>query len=246
MSISGIYKIQSIIKPNRIYVGSASDFYRRKRAHLFYLNLNKHSNQKLQNHYNKYGKSDLLFSILISCDQEKLLSHEQFFIDTLSPYFNILKVAGSNFGYRFKVSPKRYEQLKIQNKGRKMSDETKIKMSIAKRGRPSPNQGKKMSQDQKMKISNANIGKPAWNKGKKATSEACMHQSMGHLGKKRPPFSEETKQKMRKPKSPDHRQKIINALTGRRASLKTREKQSRIAKQRFRNREIPMPLNIVL
>jgi predicted GIY-YIG superfamily endonuclease len=56
MKISGIYKIQSKIKSERIYIGSAIDIKRRRREHLFGLQNNKHGNQRFQNHYNKYEK----------------------------------------------------------------------------------------------------------------------------------------------------------------------------------------------
>ena len=57
MIISGIYKIQSIIKPERCYIGSAVNIQKRWRDHKRELRNNKHSNKKLQNHCNKYGES---------------------------------------------------------------------------------------------------------------------------------------------------------------------------------------------
>ena len=61
---SGIYKIESKIKPERIYIGSSVNIIARWKNHLYELRKNKHRNNKLQNHYNKYGESDLLFSIM--------------------------------------------------------------------------------------------------------------------------------------------------------------------------------------
>lgn len=93
--ISGIYKIQSIKKSERCYVGSAINIHLRWLSHLSNLKMNKHHSQKLQNHYNKYGKNDLVFSVIIGCDKDDLLTTEQFFIDSLNPYFNINKIAQS-------------------------------------------------------------------------------------------------------------------------------------------------------
>ena len=69
--ISGIYKIQSKIKPERIYIGSAVNMSNRIIKHKQDLKKNIHCNNKLQNHYNKYGLADLIFSILMSCSKEE-------------------------------------------------------------------------------------------------------------------------------------------------------------------------------
>lgn len=96
--ISGIYKIQSKIKPERIYIGSAYDFKERKRTHLKRLRYNKLNNitkgasPKLQYHFNKYGEDDLIFILIEQVDwisKENLLIREQYYLDTLKPWFNI-------------------------------------------------------------------------------------------------------------------------------------------------------------
>jgi len=57
MRVSGIYKIQSTIKHERIYIGSAIYIKSRWAMHRYQLRNNKHSSQKLQRHYNKYSES---------------------------------------------------------------------------------------------------------------------------------------------------------------------------------------------
>ena len=52
---SGIYKIQSKCKPDRIYIGSAINIEGRKRAHFSRLKHGYHHSIKLQRHYDKYG-----------------------------------------------------------------------------------------------------------------------------------------------------------------------------------------------
>lgn len=95
MIASGIYKITSIIKPERVYVGSAIDFKRRWSEHRIKLKANKHHSYILQNHYNKYGFDDFSFSILLKVeDINKLIDEEQYYLDILKPYFNVCKVAG--------------------------------------------------------------------------------------------------------------------------------------------------------
>lgn len=101
MKIIGIYKIQSKIKPDRIYIGSSIDIRRRWNKHRSDLNTNNHKSIKLQNHYNKYGLDDLEFSIILKeCKKEELIFLEQIFIDIYNPYFNCLRIAGSILGYK--------------------------------------------------------------------------------------------------------------------------------------------------
>jgi group I intron endonuclease len=97
--ISGIYQIQSKIKPERIYIGGAVNIQKRWWSHLSTLRNNKHENSKLQNHFNKYGESDLQFSILLGCEKEDLIRVEQYFLDSYNPFFNILKIACLSTGH---------------------------------------------------------------------------------------------------------------------------------------------------
>jgi len=126
---SGIYKIESKSKPDRFYIGSSYNIQLRWNSHLHELRKSKHGNDKLQKHYNKYGESDLLFSIVLLCEIEHLILIEQYFIDFLNPWFNICKIAGSSIGvkrseaYKAKVSER-----KKGNKyrlGTKTSEKTK-------------------------------------------------------------------------------------------------------------------------
>jgi group I intron endonuclease len=162
MKISGIYQIKSRIKPGRIYIGSAVDISNRWRLHLSDLKKKKHHSPKLQAHFNKYGETDLTFSILLGCNKEDLIKTEQYFIDSYNPYFNHCKIAGSCLGY--KKAPHTEEAKKKMsdamighvpwNKGRKniYSEATIMKMSDAKNG-------SKLKQSTKDKISNSNKGK---------------------------------------------------------------------------------------
>ena len=60
---SGIYKIESKIKPERIYIGSAKNIQFRWNLHKRELLNKKHHSHKLQWHVNKYGIDDLRFII---------------------------------------------------------------------------------------------------------------------------------------------------------------------------------------
>jgi predicted GIY-YIG superfamily endonuclease len=59
---TGIYQIQSITKPERIYVGSSVNLIERFKEHKRTLRGEYHDNIRLQNHSNKYGIDDLVIS----------------------------------------------------------------------------------------------------------------------------------------------------------------------------------------
>ena len=121
---SGIYKIESIVHPDRCYIGSAQNIQSRWLLHLADLRKNKHHSPRLQNHYNKYGKDDLVFIILEPCFPEFLIIREQYYLDEYEPFFNINKIANSSLGV-------------------KRSAETRKKLSDFRRGRPTGCKGKK-------------------------------------------------------------------------------------------------------
>jgi group I intron endonuclease len=200
MKISGIYKIESKIKPERIYIGSAVNIGKRWIMHLSHLRRNIHYSKKLQRHFNKYGEADLQFIILLGCNKEDLLNIEQYFLDSYKPYFNNCQFAYSRLGQkasdetRGKISEfnkgkhsfKHSEEWNRNNaesrkgkfiawnkgiKGNHLSEETKKKMSKSRMGRI-------VSEETRMKISKAN-------KGYKNTPKQREAQSKRQLGKKR-------------------------------------------------------------
>lgn len=94
---TGIYKISNTIN-DRIYIGSAVDLYNRFHLHKSDLNKNKHHSKTLQRFVNKYGFENLVFSLIEACIKSDLLKKEQYWLDTLSPFYNNCKIAGSQLG----------------------------------------------------------------------------------------------------------------------------------------------------
>lgn len=80
--ICGIYKIENCIN-GKYYIGSSNDIYRRWKEHIKLLNNNNHHSPHLQFAWNKYGEKNFKFIILEECDEENLLTREQFYIDTM-------------------------------------------------------------------------------------------------------------------------------------------------------------------
>lgn len=153
MKVSGIYMIQSLSKPERIYVGSAANLYTRWEHHKTDLRQGKHDNIKLQRHVDKYGLDDMIFETVESgnyIDRRYLLAREQMWFGKFAfsgsdlPYFNLCPIAGCNIGVTY-------------------SDESKKRMSIAQ-------EGKSVSEETKEKLREFNLGR-------KATEEAKANQA---------------------------------------------------------------------
>jgi group I intron endonuclease len=87
--VSGVYKIQSISHPERVYIGSAVSFRHRWSKHRKDLEKNEHHSPKLQNHFNKYGMDDLVFQVLLECGRDRLRIKEQCYLNIFQPWFNI-------------------------------------------------------------------------------------------------------------------------------------------------------------
>ena len=149
MNISGIYKIQSKLFPNREYYGSSVNIRKRRNAHFAELRLNKHHSPKLQHHYNKYGENDLQCLVVLECDKDKLLDAEQFFLDANKPYFNIYETTRqySTEACSMTSNEKRSKSMT----GKRHTEEAKKRMSIAMKGI-------KKSEEHKHKLSEALIG----------------------------------------------------------------------------------------
>jgi len=157
--ISCIYKITSKIN-NKVYIGSAIDFNKRKWHHIGDLRNNRHKNQKLQAHVNKYGLDDICMDVIeIVDDNLKLIEREQYYIDLFNCVnngFNISPVAGNTIGV--KCSEETKQKIRNSKLGKKLTEEHKEKIRISLLGNKR-SKGKKISDKQKEQISLVHKGK---------------------------------------------------------------------------------------
>lgn len=138
---SGIYIIENILN-NKKYLGSAKNIKKRWYQHKNTLNNNCHDNSYLQNAWNKYGANNFKFSVLEEVEPEKLIEREQYYINLYDVCnkiigYNLAPTAGNTLGFKF-------------------SEESKLKMSLLKKDKPSVRGSYIMSEETKEKIGDAN------------------------------------------------------------------------------------------
>ena len=122
-----------------MYVGSTSDFAIRWRDHRANLNKNRHCNNHLQRAWNKYGEDSFEFSEIEFVDLVDLITKEQHYLNLLRPEYNICPTAGSSLGVTRIFSDEHRRKIgaasRIYMKGKRLSEETKLKISTKLKGR---------------------------------------------------------------------------------------------------------------
>ena len=63
LQFAGIYQIKCKIN-NKVYIGASNNICNRLSKHFSELSLNKHTNSKLQDDFNKYGKDNFIFDVV--------------------------------------------------------------------------------------------------------------------------------------------------------------------------------------
>lgn len=206
-----IYMITS--PSNKIYIGSTINF---KRRITHYKSTLGKSQIKLYNSFNKHGFNNHKFEIIWEGPIEEMLKYETligFGFNVLEPENLNCKLPKLGDKYNF-VSDETRKKMSSWQIGRKMSNESKQKMSISNKKRPPMSDitkrkigeaVKNRSEELKFQISLKNKGKKR-NKefcenlskrflGHKVSSETRLKLSIANKGKK---LSEETKLKMSK------------------------------------------------
>ena len=165
----GIYYILN--KENgKIYIGQSIDLDRRLKEHKTQLKSNRHENEHLQFSWNTYGEKCFEFSILKKCDEAEL-------DDLETNYIAHFDSTNREKGYNYETGG---------NKNKRLSEETKRKLSEAHKGKTIP-------EEIVRKISEANRGQTRSEEIKKKLSEVKKGENNPFYGKT---HSEETKQKM--------------------------------------------------
>ncbi len=154
---TGVYKITNVLTDD-FYIGSTSNkrgFKQRYVQHLMDLRKNRSGSIVLQNAWNKYGSEYFIFEVLEVCNSNFCLEIEQYYLNTLKPYYNICKAAGSRLGMTHSDSTKKKisqtkklnpfipteeyrKKLSLAHIGKKHSLEHNKKVSLSKLGKKRP------------------------------------------------------------------------------------------------------------
>lgn len=129
----GIYQILNIVN-NKRYIGSSVNIIKRFKQHLTELKCNRHTNIRLSRAWIKYGQDSFKFEIVEECEEDSLIEREEFYINL----YGINKESIYNID-------------RIVRGRRVLSELTRNKISIAKKGQTPWIKGKKMP--------------PSWNSG---------------------------------------------------------------------------------
>ena len=82
-ALIGIYVFQNI-KTNRFYVGSSHHIFGRLKSHASSMKSGRHSYQKINEDFEKYGKDSFVFKILTYCNNTQLHRFEKSWLQTYS------------------------------------------------------------------------------------------------------------------------------------------------------------------
>lgn len=145
---SGIYFIKCL-STDKYYIGQTNNIDKRLCGHRSDLKCGRHHNILLQRAYDKYGKDAFEFGVLKRCLISELDTNEREFIDIFNSMINGFNIENGG------------------NANKTLSDESKLKMSIAKKGKPSPLKGTKMTDAARLNISISHKGLPSSRKGVK-------------------------------------------------------------------------------
>lgn len=140
----GIYKIEA--PSGHFYIGSSKNIKQRWAEHKSTLKNKKHCNPVLQRTWSKY-EGNLIFSVVLVCEEKDLLFYEQLLIDNLNPDYNIAKIAGSRVNVPCSEATK--QKMRMINKGKRPPSwagkkhrlETKQKMSDSSKKRQRNDKG---------------------------------------------------------------------------------------------------------
>jgi group I intron endonuclease len=167
---TGVYQIRNLLN-GKIYVGQTTRMHERELEHMGSLRRGKHQNRHLQFAYDKYGKENFIFEILVYCEEFQLTYYE-----------DAIKNASNGNCYNIRLCSD-------SNKGLKASEETKAKMRA---NSAHAVLGRSHTEDEKKHLSEVESGENSYWFGKHHTDDAKKKISLARTGTH---HSEQQKQK---------------------------------------------------
>lgn len=233
-SISALGVIYVILNTqnNKVYIGQSINLRKRWRNHKTSLRRGDHPNRHLQAAWNKYGEKSFKFKKLEYCLIEEIDAREQHYLDIYMPrgmcYNNAIDAKVPARGLSPSAETRR--KLSEAGKGHIVSAETRRKLSEATknsspelvRKRADARKGFKFTEESRRKMSESQKKRPP------ISDETREKLSKAALGKKRGPMSDEQRQKLSEagkrrvyePFTDDHKRKIGEGIKRHYAELK--------------------------
>ena len=160
----GIYRIRNLVN-GKMYIGFASmNFGDRRDSHFACLRNNYHFNHDLQNDFNKYGESNFVFEVVEEIESDDILKYQEKEIYYISLYDTVNTGYNYTAGGNNHIRPTREkirqmaEINRIANTGKRVSEETKKRMSISHRKRKDLSKPNILSEKDVIDIKNRLIG----------------------------------------------------------------------------------------
>lgn len=172
MKQSGIYEIVNL-KNGKKYIGQSKNLNERLNAHIRMLHGNCHTNNHLQNSYNKHGEKFFEFKALVYCEEYFLSEYEQFYVDRHDPemlYNFRLDCVDSQLGVYHSGETRKSIAISTKNFWESQDGE-KVKQRFSKNlsgegnpmygrtGKNAPFYGGKLSEKQRKKVSDSKRGR---------------------------------------------------------------------------------------
>lgn len=211
--MTGIYKIINNVD-GKYYVGRSLNVNGRVQFHFKLLSKNKHFNYKLQEAYNQCGRDNFRWEIVEECDSSNISEREQEFLNEckLDPNKSYnLSYLSDSIGADSEEIRRRISKA---NKGRKFTEEHKLKISLALKGI----KRKPISNETRLKMSKSHKGK-------------LVGELNPMFGKR---FSDEQKQKW----SENRKGHLNSNYKGKQMTNEVRERISNTLKSKYKSGEI--------
>jgi len=149
---AGVYAL-ICMETNKVYIGSSIKLGARLLDYMQPAYLGSRPNSPLIRAIIKYGYINFCFTVLETCKPYEVLEREQYWLDLISPEYNLSPTAGSTLGVALSEETK--AKIGAARKGQTHSLETCLLMSETRKGSNNPMFGKNPSEETRAKMSAA-------------------------------------------------------------------------------------------
>jgi group I intron endonuclease len=152
---AGVYALICRVT-NKVYIGSSIKLGARLLDYMQPAYLGSRPNSPLIKAIIKYGYINFCFTVLETCKPYEVLEREQYWLDLISPEYNLTPSAGSTLGVT--LSKETRDKIRVARLGKALTLETRRLMSETRKGSNAYWYGKTFSDETKAKMSAAKQG----------------------------------------------------------------------------------------